>query len=182
MPRRSARRLRIEALRVRESCEARGWSAEDLSHGAWISPDTARNLFNGRSVDPTISNAIPVARALGTYIEDLAVLAPDATLPGTDVPRSPRPPQLQNGAFKIKRLLIRERCEELGWSLDDLSRTSGVNFHTLRGLFYGFYTDATVSTMLPIARAMGNHIEELVEVEETDAVKLSPPGSELITA
>ena len=182
MAKRLAKRLRIEGLRVRSFCEARGWSAEDLSHGAWIPPETARNLFNGKTVDPTLSNAIPIARALGLYVEDLVILAPGAQLPGADIPRQPRRPQIQGGPFKIKRLRIRERCEQLDWSADDLARASGINFNTVRGLFYDYSRDSSISTMLPIARALGNHIEELVEAEEADADIRTPLGSELVTA
>lgn len=182
MAKRSASRLRIEALRVRELCEARNWSAEDLSHAAWTSPEIARNVFYGRTIDPSVSSAIPIARALGTYVEDLVKLTPEATLPGKEIERPSRTPELRFGTFKIKRLKVRERCDELGWTADDLARFSGVNFSTARGIYYGYTADPTLSTMIPIARSLEKHVEELVEAEETEVDIQTPLSSELIAA
>lgn len=182
MGRRSSNRLRIIGMRVREYCEARRWDAEDLSHGAWISVETAKKLFDPNKPDAVVSIAIPVARALGTYVEDLIILASDVILPGNDIPRPPRVAQRQDGAFKIKRLLIRDRCDELGWSADDLARASGVNFSTGRGLYYGHTLDPKISTIIPIARVLGRQVEELVMAEEDDADIQTPLGNELLAA
>lgn len=177
-----AKRYKVQALRIRELCEAQGWSVEDLARYAWISFQTARNLYYGKTVDPTISNAIPIARALGMYVEDLVTPKVDEVLPGEAAARPARSPQRQDGPFRVKRLLVKDASNAHNWSTDELARASWVNFNTTRGVLYGTTLDPTISTLLPIAHAFGKHVEELVEAEETDANIRTPLGSELVTA
>lgn len=70
--------------------------------------------------------------------------------------------------FRIKALRVRDLCDERGWTADDLARHSGVSFSTVRNLLYGQTKDPTISTLIPIARALGKHVEDLV-VEDTEA-------------
>jgi transcriptional regulator with XRE-family HTH domain len=164
------KRLTINRLKVREVCEARGWSSDELARYAWIGYQTARNLYYGKTTDPTITNMISVARALGVYVEDL-IDSPD--LKAHSWP--PREPVPQEGELLIKKLRVKELCEARGWGYDLLARVSGVKFPTVSSILSGRTVDGAIGTLVPIAQALDVSVEELIG--ESEIKKILPLGS-----
>lgn len=65
------------------------------------------------------------------------------------------------------RLKIRELAEERGWTLQDVSDRSGVNYNTVRSYVQrGTLNTVDLSAVFKIARAFEVTLEQLVEVLE----------------
>mgnify|MGYP001092980133 CR=1 FL=1 len=58
-------------FRVRELAQARGWTAEELARQSKLKLSTVRNLWQGRTEDPSYSTVRAIAQALGVRIEEL---------------------------------------------------------------------------------------------------------------
>jgi transcriptional regulator with XRE-family HTH domain len=69
-------------FRIRELAKARGLTMEDLAIKSGIKYSTVKNLWQGRTLDPSYSTLRAVAFALGVPIEQLE----DRTEPGPFVP------------------------------------------------------------------------------------------------
>lgn len=163
-------RYKVQAMRIREMCEQRGWSPDTLSKHAWISYYTVRSLYIGVIPDTTLSNGIAIARALGIYVEDLVIPKPEDTFLAENqltniIPPALRSPIQQLKPLEIKRFLIKERIEELGIRQQEVADRSGVKKATLSAIIQ-LNRDPKLSTIIPIAYILGKHCEELVAEEE----------------
>lgn len=63
-------------------------------------------------------------------------------------------------------LRVKECAEQRGHNMSSLSRASDVSFSTIKRLWIKPQSDATLSTMRKIARALDVEISDLVEFKE----------------
>jgi DNA-binding Xre family transcriptional regulator len=66
------------------------------------------------------------------------------------------------------RLRIKEKAEELGYTMSGLSRKSDVSFKTVKRLWKDPFQTANTDTLEKLAKAMGISVRDLIEDEPDD--------------
>lgn len=67
-------------FRIKTLTHARGWTLEDLAFHSGVKYSTVKNLWQGRTKDPSYSTLRAIAHALGVSVEGLEANNTDAEI------------------------------------------------------------------------------------------------------